>query len=38
LLTPAPVGLIAIVVGGYEPAISSFADVVGFGFSRIPLP
>jgi hypothetical protein len=39
LLTPAPVGLIAIVVSEYDRAISSFVDVVGFGFaSRIPLP
>ena len=37
-MTPAPVGFIAIVVSGYDPAISSFVDVVGFGFSRIPLP
>ena len=38
LVTSAPVGLIAIVFSEYDPAISSFVDVAGFGFSGIPLP
>jgi hypothetical protein len=33
-MTSAPVGLIAIVVSEYGPAISSFVDVVGFGLEQ----
>lgn len=34
MLTSERLGLIVIVVSEYDPAISSFVDVVGFGFEQ----